>query len=359
MAGWGARHGRKRLIKVKTLMPAGALALAGLILAGSHLALAQDDGDSGSEMRTRIQRLERDLRDLQQEVYRGTGVGPRTLTPPPASADVPPAQSGPMSQRVSDMEDTLQRLTGQIEELQNQNRQPQQKVDRLQRALDYEQNSGASPSAAPPGAQTHADEGSAPGVPTTQPRTALAPGPSNLGSIPRNTVLPQPKPGATAGGVEPAPAPPPTSGRVASLPPTAAPPTSAPSSGNAQAEYDSAMALLRKAQYQAAQQAFRAFADAHPRDARAPDALFWTGDIAYSARRDYASAARAFAELLKKYGKAGRAPESMLKLGLSLLGLGQKQEGCATLAALPVKYANAAPALLSRATAERRRAACT
>jgi tol-pal system protein YbgF len=131
-----------------------------------------------------------------------------------------------------------------------------------------------------------------------------------------------------------------------------------PAAGGTQAEYDAAMALLRRAQYPAAQAAFRAFADAHPTDPRAADALYWSGDIAYSARRDYASAARAFVELLKKYGKAGRAPESMLKLGLSLIGLGQKQEGCSTLAALPARYPNAAPALVARAAAERKRAAC-
>jgi tol-pal system protein YbgF len=337
-------------------LPAGALALAGFLLAGSGLALAQDDDGGGGEMRTRIQRLERDLRDLQQEVYRGTGAAPRPLTPPPASADVPAAQAGPVSQRVSDMEDTLQRLTGQIEELQNQNRLLQQKVDRMQRALDYQSGAAPATSPAPSGAapQTRVypdDTAPAPGVAANEP-TTLAPGPSTLGTISRDTPMPQPKPGAAAEAVG-------TTGAATPSAPaqrTAALPSSP---GSAQAEYDSAMALLRKAQYEAAQRAFRAYADAHPGDARAPDALFWAGDIAYSARRDYASAARAFAELLKKYGKAGRAPESMLKLGLSLLGLGQKQEGCATLAALPVRYANAAPALVARATAERRRAACT
>jgi tol-pal system protein YbgF len=345
-----------------TAAKAAAIVLALALIPGA-IAMAQDYPDDGgdSEMRTRLQRLERDMRDLQQEVYRGTGSAPRPLTPPPASADVPPAQAGPLSQRVADMEDTLQRLTGQIEELQNQNRLLQQKIDRIQRGLDYQQNSGAP--AAGPGAEVSSDTPSR-GVaqPAAEPRT-LAPGPTTLGTIPRDTPLPQAKPGAGAGAAgsaaaavtappAAAPAPPTPSGqRVASLPPA--------SSGGAQAEYDSAMALLRKAQYEAAQRAFRAYADAHPQDARAADALFWTGDIAYSARRDYGSAARAFAELLKKYGKASRAPESMLKLGLSLLGLGQKQEGCATLAALPARYANAAPALLARANAERRRAACT
>jgi tol-pal system protein YbgF len=123
-------------------------------------------------------------------------------------------------------------------------------------------------------------------------------------------------------------------------------------------EFDSAMNLLARAQYDRASEAFRIFADSHPDSELAPHALYWTGDIAYSTRRDFGDAARQFAELLKEYPEAPRAPESMLKLGLSLLALGQKQEGCAALAALPAKYPNAGATVLNRARAERRTAAC-
>jgi tol-pal system protein YbgF len=103
-------------------------------------------------------------------------------------------------------------------------------------------------------------------------------------------------------------------------------------------EFDSAMSLLSRAQYQQASLAFRSFADAHPDDDRASAALYWTGDIAFSTKKDYDEAARDFAEVLKKYPKSARAPDSMLKLGLSLFELGQMKEGCAALAALPAKY---------------------
>jgi TolA-binding protein len=48
----------------------------------------------------------------------------------------------------------------------------------------------------------------------------------------------------------------------------------------------------------------------------------------------------------------------MLKLGLSLFQLGQKNEGCAALAALPAKYPQASPAIATRARNERRDAMC-
>jgi TolA-binding protein len=61
---------------------------------------------------------------------------------------------------------------------------------------------------------------------------------------------------------------------------------------------------------------------------------------------------------LKKYPKTERAPEGMLKLGLSLLSLGQQKEGCVALAALPKTYPNAAPAIAARAKTEAKNAAC-
>ena len=124
------------------------------------------------------------------------------------------------------------------------------------------------------------------------------------------------------------------------------------------AEYDAAMDQLARAQYGAAQESFRAFAEAHPDDTLAPQALYWFGDIAYSTQKNYADAARAFAELLKKYAKAPRAPDAMVRLGESLINLGQKKEGCATLAALDAKYPNAAAAVSTRARTQRKAAKC-
>jgi len=135
-------------------------------------------------------------------------------------------------------------------------------------------------------------------------------------------------------------------------------PTPAPRPADSKIEFDAAMNLLSRAQYDPASSAFRKFADTHPDEDRAPDALYWAGDIAYSAKKDYPEAARDFAELLKKYPKAQRAPEGMLKLGLALFELGQMKEGCAALVALPAKYPEAAPTIATRARAERTNNKC-
>ena len=75
-------------------------------------------------------------------------------------------------------------------------------------------------------------------------------------------------------------------------------------------------------------------------------------------QKDYPSAARAFAEELKKYPSSPRAPESMLKLGQSLLAMNQKQEGCTALAALGSKYPGASKTIVSQAEAVRRAGGC-
>jgi tol-pal system protein YbgF len=126
--------------------------------------------------------------------------------------------------------------------------------------------------------------------------------------------------------------------------------------GNA-GQYDQAMNLMSRAQYAEAQAAFRAYADANPSDTDlAPQAIYWVGNISF-VRQDYAPAARAFAEVIKKYPKSTRAPDAMLKLAQSFMGMGQKSEGCTTLGLIKTKYPQANPQTLSQA-ASLRKTAC-
>ena len=68
--------------------------------------------------------------------------------------------------------------------------------------------------------------------------------------------------------------------------------------------------------------------------------------------------ARTFAEVIKKYPKSGRAPDAMLKLAQSFMGMGQKTEGCTTLGALKVKYPTAQKKLLDLAVKRAGEAGC-
>ena len=316
---------------------AGAL----LFAAGTFWVLpaAAQYNDDVNDLRTRVERLERDLRDLQQEVYRGNRGLPRSDEGPPT------AGAAPSSQRVNDIEASLRQLTGQLEDLSHRLNELSTKVDRLQNEMNYQSSQGQS-------GQGQSGQGVSEGAAAGDDNAPvqLAPGPSNLGTAAPGSNAAQPKTAPNAGG-----------DRIQLKPPatTATGPVSATGTGGpAPAKFNAAMDLLARGQYDQARASFRAIADQYPKHQLAPEALYWTGDISYSAKKDYGEAARSFAELLKKYPKAPHAPDGMLKLGQSLIGLGQKQEGCATLAAFPAKYPTANKALLSRAKADAKKAGC-
>ena len=133
----------------------------------------------------------------------------------------------------------------------------------------------------------------------------------------------------------------------------------APPSPVSSAQYDQAMNLMSRAQYSEAATAFRAYADANPGDSDlAPQAIYWVANISFI-RQDYATAARTFAEVIKKYPKSQRAPDAMLKLAQSFMSLGQKSEGCTTLGLITSKkYPDASQQTLTGA-ATLRKTACS
>jgi tol-pal system protein YbgF len=310
-------------------------AVLGLIFGVVTAASAAPTTVDARDLLLRLQRVERDMRDLQAETFRQNP----GKAPAPAAANAPPAQPAPeaapmpaptmpdldpLIRRLGELEDSIGRLTGQMEELGHQVEQVSQKTDRMQKQLDFQaQGAGSAAAVAPAGPAESGSAVASLAPPEATPSLRGAP-PANLGQLPANAPLPVPS----------------------------------AVSADPKREFDAAMNLLARAQYDQASQAFRKYADAHPDEERASDALYWTGDIAYSAKKDYPEAARDFAELLKKYPKAQRAPEGMLKLGLALFELGQMKEGCAALVALPAKYPEAAPTIATRARAERTNNKC-
>jgi tol-pal system protein YbgF len=252
-----------------------------------------------------------------------------------------------LNQRVGDLEDSLRRLTGQMEQLDHRLSDINAHIERMQKDFDYKictmtaqqlgtdegglpcaGGSAAGSEAAPPPPSQLGAMTPSPGATPRQ----LAPPPSILGQIPSNTPMPIPPPADVNEG-------------------------GAPAGTSNRPQYDAAMNLLSKGQYDEARAAFRTFADTNPQDAQTPQAVYWVGAIAY-VRKDYPGAARAFVEEIKKYGTAPRAPDSMLKLGLSLIAMNQKPQGCTTLEALPGKYPQASPNILGEAKTARKAAGC-
>jgi tol-pal system protein YbgF len=253
-----------------------------------------------------------------------------------------------LTQRVQDLENTVRRLTGQNEQLGHKVDELRVSIDRVQKDFDYRlctlsaQQLGATGDGEGLNCAATSQHGSTYSAPPAQrfgsagdTTQQLAPPPGSLGTLSAGDVnAPQ--------------------GRY-TRPASAAPRELANVDSNS--EYNSAMQLLARARYDEARGAFRTFADSHPDDMLTPQAVYWVGDIAY-VQKDYTGAARAIAEQIKKYPNSCRAPDSMLKLGQSLIAMGQKQEGCTTLGAIKAKYPQASDTILAAAKQDRKAAAC-
>jgi tol-pal system protein YbgF len=261
-----------------------------------------------------------------------------------------------LNQRASDIEDQIRKLTGEIEVLNHRLDEIDQRMDRMKKDFDYKlctmtaqqlgaQAGAGQPNAIPCGGDTQNGAPPAANVPPPQQGaqnvpppptgvTRLAPPPGVLGTLPQQDAANAPQ-----------------------AQPEAAPPPAQMAANDTHAQFEIAMNLLAKQQYDAASASFRTFADSNPKDALAPQALYWIGDIAY-VQKDYQSAAHAFAESLKKYPASTRAPESMLKLGQALIAMNQKDEGCTTLRALPERYHSASKTVINEAEAVRRAGGC-
>jgi tol-pal system protein YbgF len=127
--------------------------------------------------------------------------------------------------------------------------------------------------------------------------------------------------------------------------------------GSASEQYNFAFGLLKQADYPAAETALKSFVRQHPDDGLAGSAQYWLGET-YYARGNYAEAAVAFAEGYKRYPKGSKAPDDLLKLGMSLARANQKQNACTALVQLDRDFPNPGNAIKERAKDEKKKLGC-
>ena len=113
---------------------------------------------------------------------------------------------------------------------------------------------------------------------------------------------------------------------------------------------------LLQLQYADAETGFKDFVTKFPEHNLAGSAEFKLGET-YWAQQNYSEAAQAYMTSYKQYPKGRRAPDSLLKLGLSLARLGQKDQACTTMGSVDVEFPNAVE-VKKRAQAEFKRAGC-
>ncbi len=167
--------------------------------------------------------------------------------------------------------------------------------------------------------------------------TATLPAQPQQGAAPRVIAAPEGAPGA--------PSSPSASQQMAALPP-------APAN-----DYDMASAAFKEGQYEVAEQRFRSYLEKNPKERLTPEAIFYLGE-SYFRRARAREAAEQYLKVTVDFPRAVRAPEALVKLGLSLEKLGAKEQACAAFGEVGRKYPAASSAIRVSAERESKRVQC-
>ncbi|MBR5598645.1 MAG: tol-pal system protein YbgF [Alphaproteobacteria bacterium] len=121
--------------------------------------------------------------------------------------------------------------------------------------------------------------------------------------------------------------------------------------------YNNARILLDSNKYSEAENKFSQFLATFPKDNLAGNAQYWLGEVYYK-QQDFAKAAIAFYDGYNNYPGGAKAPDCLLKLGLSMKALGKKDEACKTFIEIPLSYEKANPGISERAKKEAKELGC-
>ena len=92
-------------------------------------------------------------------------------------------------------------------------------------------------------------------------------------------------------------------------------------------QYEFATSFLKVGDYSTAERAFREFVLSNPDHELAGSAQYWYAET-FRIRQLYTDAASAYLEGYQKYPKGKKAPINLLKLGVSMVQIGEKDQGC-------------------------------
>jgi len=266
-----------------------------VMIFGMAMAAVPSFAQNINSIENRLNRMEREMQTLSRSIFRGDV--------PPPSIQVQGgnnAQTAAMEMRLNQLEEQMRRLTGMIEE----NTFRLRKLEQGQGAGSGSSTSSSMSNPTPPSPQ-------APSAPSF----AVDDTPYQLGTITNNN-----------------------SSSPAGL-------------------YDQAFAYMQVNDYAAAQQSFENFLSQYATHSLAPNAKYWLAETHF-ARNDFQSASRGFARYFKDHPDGQKAPETLLKLAMSLNGQNMTEEACLTLQELRNRFPDAQPRLLQKADQERQAYSC-
>tara|TARA_B100001057_G_scaffold79496_1_gene74655 strand:+ start:568 stop:1563 length:996 start_codon:yes stop_codon:yes gene_type:complete len=122
-------------------------------------------------------------------------------------------------------------------------------------------------------------------------------------------------------------------------------------------QYEFATSFLKVGDYSTAERAFREFVQTNPEHDLAGNAQYWYAET-FRIRQLYTDAASAYLEGYQKYPKGEKAPINLLKLGVSMVQIGEKDQGCKMITGVEKQYPEANQSVIQKAKYESQKFEC-
>ena len=122
-------------------------------------------------------------------------------------------------------------------------------------------------------------------------------------------------------------------------------------------QYEFATSFLKVGDYPTAERAFREFVLSNPEHKLAGNAQYWYAET-FRIRQLYTDAAAAYLEGYQKYPKGEKAPVNLLKLGVSMVQIGEKDQGCKMINGVEKQYPKANQSVIQKAKYESQKFEC-
>ena len=126
---------------------------------------------------------------------------------------------------------------------------------------------------------------------------------------------------------------------------------------NPQKQYEFATSFLKVGDYSTAERAFREFVLSNSNHELAGSAQYWYAET-FRIRQLYTDAASAYLEGYQKYPKGKKAPINLLKLGVSMVQIGEKDQGCKMINGVEIQYPKANQSVIQKAKYESKKFDC-
>ena len=122
-------------------------------------------------------------------------------------------------------------------------------------------------------------------------------------------------------------------------------------------QYEFAISFLKIGDYETAEFALREFVNSNSAHELAGNAQYWYGET-FRIRQLYQDAATAYLDGYQKYPKSTKAPVNLLKLGVMLVQIGEKEQGCSMILGVKDQYPKANQSVIQKAEYEKKKFSC-